>query len=73
MILSELRDYLKSHRRATLIDMAHRFNSDPDALRGMLEKWVAKGKVEKLSEAATCNNGCCKCDPAATEVYEWRG
>lgn len=73
MILSELRDYLKSHHRAALIDMSHRFDIAPDALRGMLAKWIAKGKVEKLPQGSDCGGGCCKCDPATTEVYEWKG
>jgi putative ferrous iron transport protein C len=72
MILSELRDYLQTHQRAAISDMAHHFNTDPDALRGMLAKWVAKGKVVKPLAVSTCG-GCCQCDPAATEIYEWKG
>ena len=71
MILSGLRDYLKRNRRAALIDMAHRFDTDPDALRGMLDKWVAKGRVKKLPQGTECGGGCCKCDSANTEIYEW--
>ena len=73
MILSELRDYLQTHKRAALVDMAYRFDIEPDALRGMLEKWVAKGRVEKLPVGTTCGSGCCQCDPATTEIYEWKG
>jgi hypothetical protein len=73
MILSELRDYLKTHQRSALIDMAYRFDIDPDALRGMLEKWVAKGRVVKLPQGSLCSGGCRKCDPATTELYEWKG
>ena len=70
MILSELRDYLKTHRRAALQDMALRFGTDPRALRGMLDKWIAKGRVEKLPSGTPCD-GCAHCDPSATEIYEW--
>ncbi len=73
MILSELRDYLQTNRRAALIDMARRFDADPDALRGMLEKWKAKGRVEKLPRGAVCATGCRLCDPASIEIYEWKG
>ncbi len=72
MILSELRDYLKINQRAALTDMAHRFNTDPEALRGMLDKWVAKGRLEKLPQGTACGGGCCKCDLATTEIYEWK-
>jgi putative ferrous iron transport protein C len=72
MILSEIRDYLKQHRRAALRDMALRFDTDPDALRGMLAKWVSKGRIARLPGGTACGGGCCKCDPDTTEIYEWR-
>jgi hypothetical protein len=72
MILSEVRDYLRVHRRAALADMALHFRTDPDALRGMLNKLVAKGRVEKLPAGTACGGGCCHCDPDTTEIYQWR-
>jgi putative ferrous iron transport protein C len=71
MILSELRDYLRKHRRVALADLVSHFHADSDALRGMLHKWVIKGCVRKLSAEAACGTSCCKCDPALTELYEW--
>jgi predicted ArsR family transcriptional regulator len=73
MILSEIRSYLHTHRRASLADLAARFDSDPDALRGMLEKWVAKGRVRQLSDVAACGGSCGRCNPESAEVYEWTG
>ena len=70
MILSELREYLKTHQRVALMDMAHRFDTDPEAVRGMLDKWVSKGRVIKLPNVA-CDSGCNKCDASHIEVYEW--
>ncbi|MDF1583539.1 MAG: FeoC-like transcriptional regulator [Methyloprofundus sp.] len=71
MILSELRAYLKQQHRLSLLDMANHFNTDADALRGMLSKWVSKGKVKRIDKGASCGTSCCKCDPAMTEIYEW--
>lgn len=71
MILSELRDYLKQQHRLSLLEMANHFDIDADALRGMLAKWMRKGKVQKVDMGATCGTSCCKCDPAMTELYEW--
>lgn len=71
MILSELRDYLKQQRRLSLLEMANHFDTDADALRGMLRKWISKGKVRRLNLGSVCGTGCCKCDPAMTELYEW--
>ncbi|MDD5409983.1 MAG: FeoC-like transcriptional regulator [Methylobacter sp.] len=71
MILSDLRGYLIQQRRVALADLVVHFNMDADALRGMLGKWISKGKVRKLSVDSSCGTSCCKCDPAMTELYEW--
>ena len=71
MILYELRDYLKTKKRIALKDMQDRFHIDADALRGMLDKWISKGQVRKLPQGTPCDGGCCQCDPALTELYEW--
>lgn len=73
MILSEIRGYLQANRRASLADLSTRFGSDPDALRGMLQKWVAKGRVRKLVGEESCGSSCCRCDPETVEIYEWTG
>jgi putative ferrous iron transport protein C len=71
MILSDVRDYLKERKRIALKDLVDRFNMDEDALRGMLGKWISKGNVRKLPLGTACGSGCCQCDPALTELYEW--
>jgi DeoR/GlpR family transcriptional regulator of sugar metabolism len=71
MILSEIRDYLKQRGQCTLSDIALHFDTDADAVRGMLDIWVKKGKVEKSSATASCGTSCQSCDPATTEVYTW--
>lgn len=71
MILAELRDYLKQQHRLTLAEMANHFDVEADVLRGMLAKWIAKGKVKKLDMGGACGTTCSKCDPALTEIYEW--
>ncbi|MGZ4958381.1 MAG: FeoC-like transcriptional regulator [Methylomonas sp.] len=71
MILSDLRSYLQDKRRTTLNDLVVHFQIDADALRGMLAKWISKGKVRQSSAGSACGTSCCKCDPALTEIYEW--
>ncbi len=71
MILSELRLYLRRQHRLSLLEMANHFDTDADALRGMLAKWIRKGKVKRIDRGAACGTGCCQCDPAMTELYEW--
>ena len=71
MILSDLRAYLKKQKRVALKDMEMRFHIDADALSGMLGLWINKGYVRKLPTGTACSSGCCQCDPALTELYEW--
>ena len=72
MILSAVRDYLQTHRRVALFDLSIHFDTDPNALRGMLAKWEAKGRLVKLPSGTTCS-GCSHCVPESVEIYEWRG
>ncbi len=71
MILSDLRNYLQQQRRVVLADLVNHFDMDPDAIRGMLNKWISKGKVRKISAENACGTTCCKCDPVQMEIYEW--
>ena len=70
MILSQVSDYLRHHRRATLTDMAHALDATPDALRGMLAALERKGWVRRLVAGAACG-GCSKCSGASAELFEW--
>jgi putative ferrous iron transport protein C len=71
MILSEIRHYLQQRGQASLADLALHFDTDADAIRGMLQVWMRKGMVHKLVATAACGSSCTKCDSAATEVYAW--
>jgi hypothetical protein len=71
MILSDIRQYLQQRGQATLADMALHFDADPEALRGMLEVWIRKGKVHKRMTSAACGDSCTLCDPATMELYIW--
>ncbi|QPK64378.1 FeoC-like transcriptional regulator [Methylomonas sp. LL1] len=71
MILSDLRNYLQDKHRVTLNDLVLHFHVDANALRGMLAKWISKGKVRLSPAGTSCGTSCCKCDPLLTEIYEW--
>ncbi len=70
MILTELKTYLILNKRMPLIDIANHFDVTADAIKGMLEHWIRKGKVRCI-EGSTCSKGCCKADPANLTIYEW--
>lgn len=72
MILSDIKNYMMTNKRVTLGDLALHFDTDLDAMRGMLDQWIRKGKLLKTDLKASCRKTCGKCaDPAAMEVYEW--
>ena len=71
MTLSDIKSYLQERRQASLTDLAARFDSDPDAVRAMLEHWQRKGKVSREA-GATCS-GCCQCAAGTLEIYRWNG
>jgi predicted ArsR family transcriptional regulator len=72
MILSDIKRYLKTHQQARLTDMALHFDTPPDAIRGMLEIWIRKGKVARTQINQACGSSCNKCDEANIEIYRWQ-
>ncbi len=71
MILADIRDYLQQRGQCSLSDIALHFDTDADAVRGMLNIWIKKGKVEKRAATASCGTSCQSCDPTTTEMYFW--
>jgi putative ferrous iron transport protein C len=72
MILSEIKKYFVEHPAASLADLSIRFNIPPDAMRGMLDQWIRKGKLKKLDHICSCSNCCSNCKSDHFELYEWR-
>ncbi len=72
MILSDIKRYLRERRQVTLADLAVHFDSDPDAMRAMLDQWIRKGRVSRTDLRAGCAKGCgsCRCG-GAMEMYTW--
>ncbi|HEC06207.1 MAG TPA: sugar metabolism transcriptional regulator [Thiolapillus brandeum] len=71
MILSDISRYLEQRGQATLADIALHFDADTDAVRGMLEVWIRKGRVHRRMATASCGSSCSQCEPAVTEIYVW--
>ena len=70
MILTDIRRYLEQRGKASLGDIARHLDADPEAVRGMLEHWMRKGRVLRHLAGAACG-GCSQCEGSALEVYEW--
>ena len=71
MILSDIKQYLQQRGQASLGDIAIHFDSSPDAVRGMLDIWIRKGKVRKRMANSACGDSCNQCDSSSTEIYLW--
>lgn len=69
-ILRDVRDYLKQHQHASLNDLAVHFETSSDAMRGMLDQWIAKGSV-KFCPASACAACSITCSSAPGDTYEW--
>lgn len=73
MILSDIGAYVKARGQVSLEDIALHFDADPEAVRGMLDVWVRKGKVRKQMATGSCGDQCGQCDLASVEIYFWGG
>ncbi|MGI0495539.1 FeoC-like transcriptional regulator [Alkalinema pantanalense CENA528] len=69
MLLQELQTYLRTHHHSSLQEMSQHSQSDADALRGMLDHLIRKGRVQK-SVRQSCNQCHC-CPPESLEMYTW--
>lgn len=68
-----LKKYLQSRRIAPLKDILNHFRVEREVVEPMIDLWIKKGKVVKRGGKTACKKGCCKCDPAIIEFYEWTG
>jgi len=73
MILSDIRNYLQQRGQASLSDIAVHFDTPPEAIKGMLDIWVRKGRIQRHLANPSCGSRCCYCATATTEIYEWVG
>jgi putative ferrous iron transport protein C len=71
VILSDIKRYLQERGQASLQDIALHFDAEPEAVRGMLEQWVRKGRVERMMLTDNCGSSCSKCNPSGVEYYLW--
>lgn len=73
MTPSEVKSYLTDRKIATLGDIALHFDMEPDAVRGILDIWIMKGRV-RIHQSDDCQGGCCGSgcgDHGNKDIYEW--
>jgi predicted ArsR family transcriptional regulator len=71
MILARVENHLRQSKRASLTDLAEVLDTHPEALRGMLDMLVRKGRIRRLPSGTACGGGCSKCKPETVELFEW--
>ena len=71
MDLIQLKHYLRTRKITPIQDAAHHFQVEVETIRPLLQVWINKGKVRRRQETTAACKGCCKCDPATIELYEW--
>lgn len=71
MILAELKNYVEQRGQISLRDAALHFDAEPEAIRGMLEFWVSKGRISKHGPVGTCAGGCACGATEQGEIYVW--
>ncbi len=70
-MLLDIKAYMQQRQHVSLRDLALHFDADPEAIRGMLDKWIEKGRVRKCSTAA-CGGCASNCSTRQQEeAYEW--
>jgi hypothetical protein len=71
MILSQVRNYLRHHGRASVRDMAARFDMEAGAIEGMMEILTQRGQVKRLDCTSCASTGSCSM-AAGTAIYMWK-
>ncbi|MGI9276970.1 MAG: FeoC-like transcriptional regulator [Endozoicomonas sp.] len=68
-MLIEVKSYVSGRGACTLAELSTHFDVSPDALRGMLDHWIRKGKM--VCEQSGCSKGCMSCTLEQLETYRW--
>ncbi|MBO4643687.1 MAG: FeoC-like transcriptional regulator [Alphaproteobacteria bacterium] len=71
MILLEIKEYLKEQKRASLKDVATKFDLTEDVAKEMLAHWERKGKIAQ-AEKAPCGKKCSCCSSPCGAMYFWK-
>ncbi len=71
MNLVELKEYIRDKKRVSLLDVSTHFHSEPQVVSGMLDIWLQKNKIISYTTKSAKCGGCCCCDPASNQIYEW--
>jgi hypothetical protein len=71
--LSSLKAFLIDRKRVSLSEVAIHFDTPTEAVRPMLERWIAKGALRQCDAVGGCGkaSGACSCAIKREEIFEW--
>ncbi|WP_462321117.1 FeoC-like transcriptional regulator [Halochromatium sp.] len=69
-MLTTARDLVRQQGIASLQEVAQKLSVPADVARTLLQKWVDKGRIERLPAPTACTD-CALCDSAPLELYHW--
>ncbi|ARE39728.1 hypothetical protein RGUI_1587 [Rhodovulum sp. P5] len=81
MLLSDIRSYCAEAQNVSLQELSNRFDTDPEAMRGMMEVLEGKGMIRSCGDAPArscggcrgCSLGCGAQAPFSDATYQWVG
>ena len=71
MSLTDIRDYLRQERSASLKEISRHFKADSSLVESMLDQWILKGRVVAKQHDAFGAACCGKCGGKGHIHYEW--
>ncbi|QXP84385.1 FeoC-like transcriptional regulator [Methylococcus sp. Mc7] len=69
-MLTELKEYLITHRGVCVTEVAAHFDIPPETARALLEHWVRKGKVARFDVAGQCQACRSPCNERL-QIFQW--
>jgi len=67
-MLIDIKRYIKSQKRVSLLELSIKFDINSDVLHYMLKRLLNKGCIHKLDTGC---NGCTSCSTSEVEIYTW--
>jgi hypothetical protein len=71
-MLTAARDYVRERGLTSLRDVALHLGVSEDVAAALLQKWVDKGRIDRVTAVPRCS-ACDLCGSAAASLYRWTG
>ncbi|GEO80549.1 FeoC-like transcriptional regulator [Pararhodospirillum oryzae] len=72
MILQRLKNTVRDHREATLLELSRTLDAAPEAVEAMMDHWIRRGVIEKRAQACS-KSGCTCAKKQEGPLYVWTG